>query len=143
MPRFVDAIAANWPDYTIAPGATREDCCVDQGPDCEHCDGHGYDDENPPHDNCPHCDGTGEAPLETMSDEELQAWDEGSFSWSECDSCGSTFGGDRFKAHAIHNEAFGPNAKQPDNVHHIEICVDCLIFHANGDEPEQWQQNPD
>ena len=146
MSRFTDSIERNWPDYTIAPGAIRESCCVDHGPTCEHCDGHGYDYENPPHEDCKHCDGTGEAPLESMTDEDMESWDEGSFVHGvhcPCDSCGSTFGGDRYKAHAIHHEAFGPNAKRPDDVHHIDICVDCLMFHANGDEPEQWQQYPD
>lgn len=64
--------------------------------------------------------------------------DEGGFSWGPCESCGSTLGGNRYPAHAIHREAFGPGAKRPDDVHHIEICTDCLIWHANGDEPEDW-----
>ena len=72
----------------------------------------------------------------------LAAADEGGFSYSPCDSCGSTFGGDRYPAHAIHLETFGPDAKRPGDVHHIEICVDCLMFHANGDEPETWDVSP-
>lgn len=72
-----------------------------------------------------------------IDEDDCEALDEGHFSWQECDSCGSRLGGDRFNAHAIHHEAFGPNAKQPDNMYHIEICVDCLVFHANGDEPEE------
>lgn len=64
--------------------------------------------------------------------------DEPSFSWARCESCGSTLGGDRHDAHALHREAFGPNAKRPDEVHHISICTDCACYHANGDEPEQW-----
>jgi|TARA_R100001530_G_scaffold133839_1_gene107795 hypothetical protein len=64
--------------------------------------------------------------------------DEGSFSWQGCDSCGSHLGGDRYEATAIHHEAFGPDAKQPDNLHEISICTDCILFHANGDEPEEW-----
>ncbi len=66
----------------------------------------------------------------------LQTYDKGSFSWVECDSCGVTLGGSRYNAHAIHKEAF---AKQPDNVHHVNICTDCLMYHANGDEPENWE----
>lgn len=61
---------------------------------------------------------------------------EPSFSWQPCESCGSTLGGHRYAAHAIHREAFGPDAARPDDVHHIEICTDCLVWHANGDEPE-------
>jgi hypothetical protein len=139
MSKFTEAIAANWLDYVISPGAAKLSCCIDWNPKCQECDGHGYDYENEPHDDCGYCDGTGEAPLDDISDEELQLWDEGSFSWQECDSCGSRLGGDRFKAHAIHKEAFGPDAKRPDDIHHIDICVDCVMFHANGDEPESWE----
>ena len=63
---------------------------------------------------------------------------EGGFSWQPCESCGSTLGGHRYAAHAIHREAFGPDAARPDDVHHIEICTDCLIWHTNGDEPGVW-----
>ena len=56
--------------------------------------------------------------------------DEGGFSSQSCDSCGSSLGGDRFAAHG-----FDKN----DNVIHLDICVDCLMFHANGDEPESWE----
>ena len=56
--------------------------------------------------------------------------DEGGFSGSSCDSCGSTLGGDRFAAHG-----FGKD----DEVIHLDICVDCLMFHANGDEPQEWE----
>jgi len=66
---------------------------------------------------------------------DYEAYDESSFSWSSCDSCGSSLGGDRHKAHAIHKDAFGPNAKKPDDVHHIEICTDCIMWHANGELP--------
>jgi hypothetical protein len=135
MTNFTNAIQHNWADYIIAPGASRMDCCVDHTPDCTACNGDGYDEHNT---DCHDCTGTGNVPVEEITDEELQLWDEGSFSWSECDSCGSTLGGSRYKAHAIHVEAFGPNAKRPDDIHHIEICVDCLMFHANGDKPDEW-----
>ena len=55
---------------------------------------------------------------------------EGSFSWSACGSCGSSLGGYRFEAHAFEPT---PNSV----VYDIKICVDCLMFHANGDEPEE------
>ena len=109
MTDFTDAIAYNWPDYVIAPGSSTE---------CHEC--------------------TCGDDIDPNDIEALQAYDEGSFSWSECDSCGSTLGGDRHNAHAIHREAFGPDAKRPNDVHHVDICVDCLLFHANGDEPENW-----
>ena len=113
MSKFTNAIEHNWPDYTIAPGATTS---------CDSC-----------------FQGLSQEEKDNLSDQEQQTWDEGGFSWSECDSCSSTLGGNRFSAHALHHEAFGPNAKQPNNIHHIEICVDCLMFHANGEEPEIWE----
>lgn len=115
MTDFTDAIAHKWPDYTIAPGVS---------PGCSECaSDYGYD-------------GTDEF---EAAYEAGEIHDEGSFSWRECESCGSTLGGDRHDAHAIHNEAFGPDAKRPNDVHHISICTDCLLFHANGDEPEIWE----
>ena len=143
MTDFTDAIERNWPDYVISPGASKMECCIDSHmlPDCPACNGHGYDYDNEPHPDCPECDGDGRIPLEKLTDEQFEGMylDEGSFSWSECDSCSSHLGGDRFSAHAIHKEAFGPDAKRPDDVHHISICVDCLMFHANGEEPEVWE----
>ena len=59
--------------------------------------------------------------------------DEGGFSWQDCDSCGSSLGGDRFSAHARDKDG---------NWIHLDICADCLFFHANGDEPEDWQAQP-
>jgi hypothetical protein len=53
--------------------------------------------------------------------------DEGFFSWQSCDCCGSHLGGDRFAAHGIDSGGNGI---------HLDICVDCLVYIANGDEPE-------
>ena len=48
---------------------------------------------------------------------------EGRFSWSGCESCRSSLGGDRYPAHGyIHGELC-----------HFEVCTDCLMYHANGD----------
>lgn len=61
------------------------------------------------------------------------------FAWSQCDSCGSTFGGDREQATMIpHDFKPGGNSEMID----ASICVDCVLFWANGDEPEQWTQHP-
>ena len=59
-----------------------------------------------------------------------------SFSWQQCDSCGSTLGGDRSTAYGLW--------KDGDQFCSIEmsICVDCVMFHANGDEPEEWGDTP-
>lgn len=62
--------------------------------------------------------------------EQMYEQDEGHFSWEECDSCGSRLGGNRHYAHALPYDT--------DEIVHIEICTDCLMFHANGDEPEDW-----
>ena len=63
--------------------------------------------------------------------EESRGWDdEGVFSWSPCESCGSSLGGTRYSAHAF---------DKGGRLYHLEICCDCLLYHANGDEPENWE----
>ena len=59
---------------------------------------------------------------------------EASFSWAQCDSCGSTLGGDRETAYGLYRD-------DDDKLIDIEmsICVDCIMFWANGDLPEVWQ----
>lgn len=52
--------------------------------------------------------------------------EEGHFSWTSCDVCDSGLAGDRFAAHARDAEG---------NIIHLEICVDCLQYIANGEEP--------
>lgn len=53
-------------------------------------------------------------------------FDEGGFSWSDCECCGSSLGGDRFAAHGFADD---------DSILHFSICVDCLLYLANGDLP--------
>ena len=55
---------------------------------------------------------------------------EPSFSWGQCDSCGSTLGGDRDIAWLMPDDG-----KEPIE---LSICVDCVMFHANGELPETW-----
>ena len=55
------------------------------------------------------------------------------FSWQGCDSCGSTLGGDRFKAYGLD---CSNNDIEPIE---MDICVDCAMYHANGELPETWQ----
>ena len=59
--------------------------------------------------------------------------DEGHFSWTSCDTCGSSLGGDRFAAHYI-----DPTDCERQ-LNHIEVCVDCLQYIANGELPEIWE----
>lgn len=58
---------------------------------------------------------------------------EASFSWSHCESCGSHLGGNRSKAQAFKAD------NSDGTVTEIEICVDCLMWHANGELPENWR----
>lgn len=59
---------------------------------------------------------------------------EPSFSWSQCDSCGSNLGGDREPATMIPTDYEAGD----DTMIEVSICVDCLLYWANGDLPEQW-----
>ncbi len=59
--------------------------------------------------------------------------DEGGFSWQSCESCGSSLGGNRYAAHG-----FNGDPTEDGTLVHLDICEDCLLFHANGDEPDQW-----
>ena len=59
---------------------------------------------------------------------------EASFSWSQCDSCGSTLGGDRYPATGVYTD-------DNDTLQVIEfnICIDCAMYHANGELPGNWE----
>jgi hypothetical protein len=61
---------------------------------------------------------------------------EASFSWAQCDSCGSTLGGDRMGATGLWSD--GARLCQID----MQICVDCIQWHANGEAPDTWAQSP-
>lgn len=76
----------------------------------------------------PGCEACGLEGCESMEDEAYQLASEPSFSWSLCDSCGSGLGGDRHYAHGITHE---------NEALHLSICTDCLLFHANGDLPDE------
>jgi hypothetical protein len=84
---------------------------------------------------CPECPDVEDygGDLERYHDEAREP----SFSWSSCDSCGSTLGGDRHAAHAWDADA-DPASAGTAGLYHLDICTDCLFFHANGDEPEAW-----
>lgn len=70
-----------------------------------------------------------------------ESGDEGGFSWSQCDSCGTTLGGDRHTAHGWPTEP-ALDLDAINTLYHLSICTDCLLFHANGDEPESWEPRP-
>ena len=92
-------------------------------PGCPTCmERDGYDDEN--------------AHREAWSTGDLIG-DEGSFSSARCDICKTTLAGDRYVWHWVSGD---PNATPPEPraiEHENDACTDCLMFHANGDLPEQ------
>lgn len=51
---------------------------------------------------------------------------EAHFSHFRCESCGVWLAGDCHAAHAYIGE----------DLTHLEVCGDCLLFHANGDLPD-------
>jgi hypothetical protein len=62
--------------------------------------------------------------------------DEGHFSWSSCDICGSPLGGDRYAAHGIIAESMADAQGEESTVTHFDVCANCVVFAANGDLPE-------
>lgn len=66
---------------------------------------------------------------EDAFEEAFQVWEE-EFSNSSCDSCGSYLAGGRYTAHGSDDETGQPYC--------LSVCVDCVLFHANGDTPENW-----
>lgn len=52
---------------------------------------------------------------------------ESSFSWSSCDTCGSQLGGDRYETTGMLD----------GDVVSMDSCVDCVMYIANGDIPEE------
>ena len=52
--------------------------------------------------------------------------DEGNFSWSSCESCGSTLGGNRYDAHGLYSNG---------GLIHFSVCSDCVQYLNYGDEP--------
>ena len=53
---------------------------------------------------------------------------EGSFSWQGCGICGSSLGGDLEPWHALDSDR--------ELCHFSDACFDCVVYLANGDEPE-------
>ena len=54
---------------------------------------------------------------------------ETSFSWGQCDSCGSTLGGDRSEAYGMWRDGAEFNTIK------MSVCIDCMMYHANGELP--------
>lgn len=62
--------------------------------------------------------------------EQMYECDQSSFSWTACCTCGSPLCGDRSNGHG-----FDENGE----VIHLSMCADCVMYFANGDEPEIWE----
>lgn len=58
--------------------------------------------------------------------------DEASFSHSPCGICGTRLGGDRHVWHWVDDDG--------RICHEDDACTDCVMYLANGDEPEQWER---
>lgn len=55
----------------------------------------------------------------------------GHFSWSPCGICGTRLAGDRSAWHWVDPRGVV--------VHESDACADCVMFLANGTEPEDWR----
>jgi hypothetical protein len=55
------------------------------------------------------------------------------FSSRQCDSCGSTLAGERW-------HATGFIGKGRHLIENMRVCVDCAMYHANGETPAEWYQ---
>lgn len=82
---------------------------------------------------CPVCEDRG---VVEKDEHDRELADEPQYGTSSCDSCGTSVAGNRHYAH-------GKIAESEDEAHekpttHFSICEDCLLFHANGQEPKGW-----
>ena len=66
---------------------------------------------------------------------------EAGFSSAQCDSCGSTFGGDREPGSMLPIDKRGAFDYSREAIDCV-LCVDCVLYWANGDEPEDWHRTP-
>lgn len=65
--------------------------------------------------------------LERESDDGETLPTEPYFSWSPCDTCGSTLGGNREDSHGIYDGA----------LIHLACCTDCVVYIANSELPTE------
>lgn len=83
---------------------------------------------------CEDCNASGRtcACAECPSERNDDAGDEGGFSWRDCDTCGSSLGGNRYAAHGLVSPK---RYARRTELLHLDVCTDCLVFIANGDLP--------
>jgi hypothetical protein len=128
--------------------------CESDGPDvCDNCnaDCNPYTDDTPelsgPVKFCAavdyHCEGLTvsigcEGPKCEYAEGDADHQCESFFSSLPCDSCGSHLGGDRNKAFGIKQIEPRPTTAPFVELFPMSVCVDCVMYHANGDLPETW-----
>lgn len=94
---------------------------------------------------CPGCTECGLENVDTIDDPRYELAGEPSLSKQQCDSCGSTLGGDRHPAHGImkqykpQEQYYGLQPSGKDTILHLDVCGDCVMYLANGEEPEHWE----
>ena len=66
---------------------------------------------------CPGCDECGLS--KDASDRDRELAEEPGFSWSSCDCCGSSLGGDRHPAHGVDKDG---------GIVHFQVCQDCVYY---------------
>lgn len=94
---------------------------------------------------CPGCESCAEF-HDMTAEEHAKAWHDGldeteeCFSWSPCGICGSSLGGGRHVWHWINGG--DDSGKGGEIIHEHDACTDCVMYLANGDEPEEWRSRP-
>jgi hypothetical protein len=74
--------------------------------------------------------------------QQLYELEEPHFSWSPCQACGSTLGGDRYVAHGdITEKSAQFHAGNTSELIHLHVCVDCIQYIANDELPQEDDQS--
>lgn len=88
---------------------------------------------------CPGCERCRDELAEDMTMPEFaEAWSSGEveyfadFDSCSCGICGSSLGGNRHVWHWVDD--------QDEIQHEDDACTDCVMYLANGDEPEEWRR---
>jgi len=103
------------------------ECGLEESAPCPECNGDGVF-------GCKGCGGDGVVDITYDNNPQLMDLaNEPHFSRVACDCCGSHLGGDRHPAHGI------AKINDRETLVHLDVCTDCLVYLANGDEPEEWR----
>lgn len=135
MSKYTDAVEHNLKGLTaVSPGICGG---------CTECaDAHGYKAEY----EWPEEEEQAEEDRMVKFDEAVSSGkvnDEGSFSWSGCGVCGSHLGGNLYVWHALYEEDLKKPPEERTLLHFDDACTDCVMFLANGDEPDSDEDDDD